>query len=101
MNTVMFPILTQARGGIGINTVPWMFVATASARIERNHGGQSLMKLASRGGLAWGELLCGLQDAPLSMPPNWTEIDQARAVLMRLTQWLATVDMETLSRWRP
>ena len=46
-------------------TVPLALVAPHEAQAMRNHGGQTLARLAERGGLAPEELVCTLLDRPL------------------------------------
>lgn len=46
-------------------TVPYVLVAPHEAQARRNHGGQTLARLAERGGLAPEELVCTLLDRPL------------------------------------
>lgn len=45
--------------------VPWHLVAPHEARAQRNHG-QTLTRLAERGGLSPGELVSLLEDKPLN-----------------------------------
>ena len=61
-----FPILIdyKIRNYDGIRTVPWDFIEPARKQIEANHG-QTLERLAERGGLCWYEILCGLQKQKL------------------------------------
>lgn len=90
-------------GDIGVASLPFMFVATARARIEANHS-QTLERLNSRGGLCWGELLAGLKDWKLSQMydgPTPDESAAAIAVLQLLCEWLRSVDPVALARWRP
>jgi hypothetical protein len=49
-----FPVLG---GGFG---VPWAMVAPHEPQARDNHG-QTLQRLAERGGLSWAELLCVLE----------------------------------------
>lgn len=61
-----FPILGPLRGTIhGPRTVPWAIVAPFQDRAMKNHGGQTLERLAERGGLSPRELLLVLTDRPL------------------------------------
>lgn len=53
-----FPILTAVGGG----RVPWAMLTPHEKQALRNHDGQSLEVLASRGGMSWGETLCVLRD---------------------------------------
>jgi lambda repressor-like predicted transcriptional regulator len=57
-----FPILT----GPGINrnnpTIPWAVIAPHERQAKLNHGGQTLRRLADRGGLSWTEAEAVLMD---------------------------------------
>lgn len=78
-----FPIL-----GSGYR-LPWAFVAPHEGRARRNHGGQSLQRLAERGGLDWREMLAVIEDKPI-LGPGRPEADvQAcrQAVLDALAAW--------------
>lgn len=57
-----FPIQSK----LGTNqAVPYDLVLKCEKRLMRNHGGQSVERLAQRGGLCWSELVCGLLDIGL------------------------------------
>lgn len=68
-----FPVLWQGSrqciaelGRLGCpRTVPLALVAPHEAQAMQNHGGQTLARLAERGGLSPGELVCTLLDRPL------------------------------------
>lgn len=57
MTTADFPIHSQAQRMLPLlpRFVPWDRVAPFEANAQANHG-QSLGRLAERGGLTWGEL---------------------------------------------
>ena len=55
-------------------SVLWSKIAPHEAQARANHGGQSLEKLASRGGLDWTELLAVLEDRP------WRKMSEAEAI---------------------
>jgi len=46
-----------------VNEIAWEMIAPHEATALRNHGGQSLQKLASRGGLSPCEAVAVLEDA--------------------------------------
>lgn len=48
--------------------VPYELVLKCERRLMRNHGGQTVERLAQRGGLCWSELVCGLLDINLYSP---------------------------------
>lgn len=58
-----FPVLGDADRRL-IPSVPWSIVAPHEAQAYRNHGGQSLERLAERGGLCLSELAAVLYDRP-------------------------------------
>lgn len=56
-----FPVLESGPQKLRL---PWDFVEQYRARLESNHD-QTLERLAERGGLAWSELACGVENRPL------------------------------------
>lgn len=56
-------------------TIPWWLVKQHETQAMRNHGGQSLARLAERGGLGPDELCAVLEDRP------WTRMSTADQVL--------------------
>lgn len=58
-----FPLL-WSRDERGPMNVPWSLVAPHEAQAMRNHGGQTLARLADRGGLCARELYYVLRDEP-------------------------------------
>lgn len=82
-----FPILRDRRASsTGRRSVPWAWVAPHETQARRNHGGQTLERLAERGGLSPVELYCVVHAWPLSaiLRREVTD-DQAEA-------WIATWD---------
>lgn len=70
-----FPVLGE-RGF----SIPWSIVAPHAGQAHRNHG-QTLERLAERGGLSWGELwmvLNGHEWGKIKCPPN---VECAKLVL--------------------
>lgn len=65
MSDQTFPVLLGGRPDPGSTwvrrCVPWSFVAPHEAQAVRNHD-QSLVRLASRGGLSPAEMLCVVKD---------------------------------------
>lgn len=53
-------------------SIPWDLIAPHEQQAQRNHG-QSLKRLAERGGLSWCESLAVLTDRP------WERMDQDEA----------------------
>ncbi len=54
-----FPILKSARADPA-ESVPWDFVVRVRKQAEKNCAGQTLERIAERGGLSWRELLAAL-----------------------------------------
>ena len=73
----MFPIL----GGPIIKALPWSAMLPHEAQAQRNHG-QTLSRLAQRGGLGIEEAYCVLKDMSWQRR-NWNEA-KVRIALMRL-----------------
>lgn len=66
-------------------SVPWSMVEAFEARAQRNHGGQTLERLAERGGLSPYELNCVLDDEPcLPLPGEVEEQVEGRRLWDRL-----------------
>lgn len=53
MNRTTMPIM----GATLLKEIPWAFIAPHEAQAQRNHGGQTLERLASRGGLGASEVI--------------------------------------------
>lgn len=73
--------------------VPWAALVSHERQAQRNHGGQSLATLASRGGLSASELVAVLEDR------NWTPMDAGLAAyrlldLLGMAAVCATVHVE-------
>lgn len=79
-----FPILLghtreEKRSNAGCpKSVPWSLVVPHEKQALRNHGGQSLEKLAHRGGLSPRELCLVLMGRPLF--PDFNEVSGEEAV---------------------
>lgn len=86
-----FPVLP----GHGVRAVPWAMVLPHRAAAGRNHG-QTLERLADRGGLSPRELLLVLDDARWPGPPEY--VDQVAAVVelvRRVGEWLRALGNDT------
>ena len=82
-----FPIL-KSNG----ETIPWESIASHKAQALINHG-QSLEKLASRGGLSWCEALAVLRDSKfITMPEE--EAKEKVLVLLPNQEWIVPVTWE-------
>jgi hypothetical protein len=74
MSARTFPVLSDTAGRCGsdgrrenrwtLRSVPWRFIETHRAQAERNHG-QTLERLAERGGLTPAEMLCAIEGKSL------------------------------------
>ena len=82
-----FPIL-KSNGA----TIPWESIATHEAQALRNHG-QSLEKLASRGGLSWCEALAVLRDSKFTAMPEEEAKEKVLALLPN-QEWIVPVTWE-------
>ena len=55
-----FPLLSEMQNRFVKVGVPWEMAESARKQIEHNHG-QTLERLAARGGLSYAELYCGVK----------------------------------------
>ena len=82
-----FPIL-KSNGA----TIPWKSIASHEAQALRNHG-QSLEKLASRGGLSWCEALAVLRNSKFIEMPEEEAKEKVLALLPN-QEWIVPVTWE-------
>ena len=82
-----FPIL-KSNG----ETIPWESIASHEEQALRNHG-QSLEKLASRGGLSWCEALAVLRDSKFIAMPEEEAKEKVLALLPN-QEWIVPVTWE-------
>ena len=82
-----FPIL-KSNG----ETIPWDSIAPHEEQALRNHG-QSLEKLASRGGLSWCEALAVLRDSKFIAIPEEEAKEKVLALLPN-QEWIVPVVWE-------
>ena len=82
-----FPIL-KSNGA----TIPWESIAPHEEQALRNHG-QSLEKLASRGGLSWCEALAVLRDSKFIAMPEEEAKEKVWALLPN-EEWIVPVTWE-------
>jgi hypothetical protein len=76
-----FPIMVRHYEVLnGPRSVPWGIVAPFEDRARKNHGGQSLERLAERGGLSPCELLCVLIDRDWTQRPTSDSQDALDAI---------------------
>ena len=66
-------------------SVPWSLVERHDDQARKNHGGQSLAELASRGGLSPAELYCVMNDKGFYTDRQPTVTEQAAA------EWLLMI----------
>lgn len=89
MSKDTFPVLQSNEN------VPWAFVAPHERQAQLNHG-QSLKRLAERGGLSWCELLFVIEDRDWNDMTEFEDERAARAaVLEALRVWLIDWEMES------
>lgn len=82
-----FPIL-KSNGA----TIPWESIAPHEAQALKNHG-QSLERLASRGGLSWCEALAVLRDSKFIAMPEEEAKEKVLALLPN-QEWIVPVTWE-------
>jgi hypothetical protein len=75
-----FPIMD----GKGRSSIPWRVIAPHEAQAQRNHG-QSLKRLAERGGLCWSEAWGILTGVGWSRLPRNQE-DRCKAAVLAIVQ---------------
>lgn len=88
MDNKMFPIL----GTNPKEYIPWDSIAPHKAQALINHG-QSLEKLASRGGLSWCEALAVLRDSKFITMPEEEAKEKVLALLPN-QEWIVPVTWE-------
>lgn len=79
-----FPILTSGRIGRDKPTIPRAAIAPHEAQAQRNHG-QSLKRLAERGGLCWSEAWGVMKGVSWGDLPRGRE-EQCRAEVLAMCQ---------------
>jgi hypothetical protein len=88
-----FPILMSDRHRREVpecpRTIPWDFVASHDAQAQRNHGGQTLVRLAERGGLCPIELRAVVEDREYPWNDPRPSIDKLREAVEWLKEQLA------------
>lgn len=65
---------TQTRKLPAILPIPWGIIAPHEQQAQRNHGGQTLQRLAERGGLSPCEAVAVLEDR------SWHRMDLAESI---------------------
>ena len=73
MNEKMFPVLDAEKYPGCPREIPWRWLEPVGIWAQRNHGGQTLERLAQRGGLSPLELMCVVDRRPLALyttPPE-------------------------------
>ena len=85
-----FPIL----GTAGAVTIPWSVVEPHAAQAMRNHG-QTLERLAERGGLSYTELISVLEDRPWFRGERADIINDRKRVLE-----LVEIQEQKLELWK-
>lgn len=88
--TETFPVMQPwKRGEPRYNgpSVPWAMVQPHERQARRNHGDQSLARLAERGGLSPCELLAVLEDRPWRAMDAQGACDSLAALVKRWRGW--------------
>ena len=71
----MFPIM-------GSDPIPWSVIEPHDSQARFNHCGQSLERLAERGGLSANEAICVLENRPWTATPDGKYAEQClRAII--------------------
>lgn len=78
----MFPVLQGP--SYTLQSVPWDFVAPHERQAMLNHGGQSLKRLAERGGLSPRELLAVMSDVRFEDSDERLDRDCAKVIEARI-----------------
>lgn len=76
-----FPIL----GTSPQEYISWEVIAPHEEQAMQNHGGQTLRRLAERGGLSWEEALSVLEDRPFRKDTNARE--KVIKIVKRRKEW--------------
>lgn len=69
--------------------IPWDVLAPHETQAEINHGGQSLERLAQRGGLSWQEVYAIINDKTWRQIKVPTMQEAKKAVLKHVVAWEA------------
>lgn len=81
MNEQRFPILLSPRERREHpdwpTSIPWSLIAPHEDQALRNHGGQTLQRLAERGGLSPLEARCVIEDRDFEWSDHYAEKDNA------------------------
>lgn len=67
--------------------IPWDVLAPHEAQAMKNHGGQTLERLAQRGGLSWRETLAVIKDKKFDDVPVMSEAKAKKIVLKHVAAW--------------
>ena len=70
----------------GMLPFPWPILAPHEAQARKNYGGQSLERLAERGGLSVSELLAILEDRPWKGMRSVKAINELFKIINEATQ---------------
>ena len=79
--------------------LPWAMVAPHAATAMQNHGGQTLERLAQRGGLCPLEMVAVLEDADYRK--RWPDSYHDRTSIEKATLEARRILKEKLSNWTP
>jgi hypothetical protein len=76
------PTKTRRFPVMGGPSIPWWAIAPHDAQAQRNHGGQTLERLAQRGGLSPAEAMAVLEDRPY----EWGSDEKCRNRLQAMVE---------------
>lgn len=71
-------------------SIPWAIIQEHSEQVEKNHCGQTVTRIAERGGLGIGEALLALQDKPLRPWPPGTVTEHREQLRVMVEEWSKT-----------
>lgn len=82
-----------------LKSIPWAMIAPHDATARRNHGGQTLERLAQRGGLCPLEAVAVMEDADYRK--RWPQMMHSRDEQEKLTREARAILKEMVSSWTP
>lgn len=88
-----FPVqdeLINPQYNYGLKSVPYDFVLEHEKQMMENHGGQTVQRMAERGGLSARELVLVISNQPLSRfwEINWDQVNPHHSINHALVFWL-------------
>lgn len=96
-----FPIMEGGarRAKDDLTSIPWAMIAPHEATARQNHGGQTLARLAQRGGLCPLEAVAVLEDADYRK--RWPQMMHTRDEQEKLTLEARAILKQMVANWTP